>query len=140
VATSNGQPVKEITLFALGGISQIEKNPTSAKLEFWMAFVEPLTSVVIGAICVASARLLGEPRSDPWTAMLLWLGYINLFQPCSGIPLDGGRVLPAIIWWKTGQAARSTRLAARVGQLVAFGFIAFGILHYFGAPALDVCG
>ena len=44
--------MKEITLFALGGVSQIEKNPVSAKVEFWMAFVGPLTSAVIGAICL----------------------------------------------------------------------------------------
>src|SRR5216683_2598604 len=52
VATSNNLPVKEITLFALGGVSQIEKNPTSAKVEFWMAFVGPLTSAVIGGMCL----------------------------------------------------------------------------------------
>ena len=136
VATSNGLPVKEITFFALGGVSQIEKNPTSAKLEFWMAFVGPLTSAVIGGICVALARALGQPASDPWMAMLLWLGYINLslagFNLIPGYPLDGGRVLRAIIWWKTGQANRSTQLAARTGQVVAFGFIALGIYEYFG--------
>jgi Zn-dependent protease/predicted transcriptional regulator len=136
VATSNGLPVKEITLFALGGVSQIEKNPTSAKLEFWMAFVGPLTSAVIGALCVTLARVVGEPSTDPWTAMLLWLGYINLtlaaFNLVPGYPLDGGRVLRAIIWWKTGDANRSTRLAARTGQVVAFGFIALGIFEYFG--------
>lgn len=136
VATSHGLPVKEITLFALGGVSQIEKNPTSAKLEFWMAFVGPLTSVVIGGICVALARLIGQPSSDPWMAMLQWLGYINLtlgvFNLIPGYPLDGGRVLRALIWWKTGNADRSTRLAARTGQVVAFGFIAVGIFEYFG--------
>jgi Zn-dependent protease/predicted transcriptional regulator len=136
VATSNGLPVKEITFFALGGVSQIEKNPTSAKLEFWMAFVGPLTSAVIGGICVALARALGQPASDPWMAMLLWLGYINLslagFNLIPGYPLDGGRVLRAIIWWKTGHANRSTQLAARTGQVVAFGFIALGIFEYFG--------
>jgi len=78
VATSNNLPVKEITLFALGGVSQIEKNPVSAKVEFWMAFVGPLTSAVIGVICLTLARLIGDPSSDPWMAMLLWLGYINL--------------------------------------------------------------
>ena len=87
VATSHGLPVREITLFALGGVSQIEKNPTSAKLEFWMAFVGPLTSVIIGGICVGLARAIGQPSSDPWMAMLQWLGYINLmlasFQPDS---------------------------------------------------------
>src|SRR5580698_9255422 len=51
-ARSHGLPVKEITLFALGGVSQIEQNPTSATAEFWMAFVGPLTSAVIGLICL----------------------------------------------------------------------------------------
>ena len=78
VATSNGLPVREITLFALGGVSQIEKNPTSAKLEFWMAFVGPLTSAVIGGVCLLATMAVGGASSDPWMAMLLWLGYINL--------------------------------------------------------------
>ena len=140
VATRNGLPVKEITLFALGGVSQIEKNPTSAKIEFWMAFVGPLTSAVIGALCFGLAHLIGDPKSDPWMAMLLWLGYINLmlagFNLLPGYPLDGGRVLRAIIWWKTGNADRSTQTAARVGQAVAFGFIALGILEFFSGAGI----
>jgi len=136
VATSNNLPVKEITLFALGGVSQIEKNPVSAKVEFWMAFVGPLTSAVIGAICLALARSIGDPSTNPWIAMLLWLGYINLmlaaFNLIPGYPLDGGRVLRALIWWKTGNADRSTQAAARVGQVVALAFIAFGIFRFFG--------
>lgn len=141
VAKSHGLPVKEITLFALGGVSQIEKNPTSATLEFWMAFVGPLTSAVIGAICVGAARAIGQASTDPWTAMLLWLGYINLmlavFNLIPGYPLDGGRVLRAIIWWKTGNADRSTRLAARTGQIVAFGFIAIGIFEFFSGAGFN---
>ena len=135
VAKSNGLPVREITLFALGGVSQIEKNPTSAKLEFWMAFVGPLTSAVIGSLCIAAARLLGNPSVDPGAAILLWLGYINLtlaaFNLVPGYPLDGGRVLRAIIWWKTGDADRSTKLAARTGQAVGVALIALGILQFF---------
>ena len=140
VATANGLPVKEITLFALGGVSQIEKNPTSAKLEFWMAFVGPLTSAVIGGICMLAARALGGAASDPWMAMLLWLGYINLmlaaFNLIPGYPLDGGRVLRAIIWWNTGDADRSTRAAAKTGQAVAFAFIAWGIFRFFGGAGV----
>lgn len=140
VATSNGLPVREITLFALGGVSQIEKNPTSAKVEFWMAFVGPLTSAVIGVICLLLSRLLGNPASSPGMAMLLWLGYINLtlaaFNLVPGYPLDGGRVLRALIWWKTGDADRSTQLAARVGQVVALGFIALGIYRFFGGAGI----
>ena len=140
VATSNQLPVKEITLFALGGDSQIEKNPVSAKVEFWMAFVGPLTSAVIGASCFGLARVIGDPKSDPWIAMLLWLGYINLmlagFNLLPGYPLDGGRVLRALIWWKTGNADRSTQTAARVGQVVALGFIVYGIFRFFGGAGI----
>jgi Zn-dependent protease/predicted transcriptional regulator len=140
VAASNGLPVREITLFALGGVSQIEKNPTNAKLEFWMAFVGPLTSAAIGAICLAAAAVIGGASSSPAMAMLSWLGYINLglaaFNMIPGYPLDGGRVLRAIIWWKTGNADHSTKIAARVGQAVAFVFIAVGILRYFGGAGI----
>jgi Zn-dependent protease/predicted transcriptional regulator len=140
VATSNGLPVKEITLFALGGVSQIEKNPTSARLEFWMAFVGPLTSAVVGGVCLLATKAVGGASSDPWMAMLLWLGYINLslaaFNLIPGYPLDGGRVLRAMIWWKTGDADRSTRAAAKAGQAVAFMFIAFGIFRFFGGAGI----
>lgn len=140
VATSNGLPVREITLFALGGVSQIEKNPTSAKLEFWMAFVGPLTSAVIGVVCLIAARVIGGTSTDPWMAMLLWLGYINLalavFNLIPGYPLDGGRVLRALIWWKTGDADRSTKGAAKTGQVVAFLFIAYGVFQFFAGAGI----
>lgn len=132
-ASSHGLPVKEITLFALGGVSQIEKEPTSAKHEFWMAFVGPLTSAVIGGICVGAADLLS---SAPLRAMVSWLGYINLalavFNMVPGYPLDGGRILRAILWWKTGDAERATHLAARTGQFVGGLFIVLGILQFAG--------
>ena len=130
VATRNGLPVREITLFALGGVSQIEKNPTSAKIEFWMAFVGPLTSAVIGGICLAAASLLGGPSASPGGAMLFWLGYINLtlalFNMVPGYPLDGGRVLHAFVWRWTKDRFRATQIAASVGRVMAILFIAFG--------------
>jgi Zn-dependent protease/predicted transcriptional regulator len=140
VAASNGLPVTEITLFALGGVSQIEKNPTSAKLEFWMALVGPMTSAVIGAMCLLAAHAVGGASSNPGMAMLVWLGYINLalaaFNLIPGYPLDGGRVLRAIVWWKTGDPDRSTQVAARTGQVVAFWFIALGVFRFFGGAGL----
>lgn len=65
VAKANNIPVREITLFALGGVSQIEKNPVSAKVEFWMAFVGPLTSAVIGGVCLTLSHLFGNPATNP---------------------------------------------------------------------------
>jgi Zn-dependent protease/predicted transcriptional regulator len=140
VARSRGLPVRSITLFALGGVAQIEKEAENAKTEFWMAIVGPITSIVIGAVCLALAWSLGwspinEPRTPPM-AVLQWLGYINIalafFNMIPGFPLDGGRVLRAIAWWITGDPARSTRIAATVGQVVAFGFIIWGIVRFFG--------
>jgi Zn-dependent protease len=132
-AKSHGLPVKEITLFALGGVSQIEKEPTSAKTEFWMAFAGPLTSAVIGGVCMLVRR---APLSPQWNAMVSWLGYINLalaaFNMVPGYPLDGGRILRAIIWWKTGDVNVATRGAAKTGQGVAILFIAWGILQFAG--------
>jgi len=133
-AKSHGLPVREITLFALGGVSQIEKNPTSAGTEFWMAFVGPLASAAIGVLCLVGARVAAAPSSAAY-AMLSWLGYINLglaaFNMIPGYPLDGGRILRAALWWKSGNAERSTRQAARVGQVVGVLFIALGILRFF---------
>lgn len=143
VAKARGLPVRSITLFALGGVAQIEKDAEDAKTEFWMGIVGPITSAVIGAGCFALAYALGwAPEqgmmraSTPLLALLVWLGYINIalavFNMIPGFPLDGGRVLRAIVWWVTGDANRSTRIAARVGQFVAFGFIVWGILRFFG--------
>lgn len=133
-AKSHGIPVKEITLFALGGVSQIEKNPTSAQTEFWMAFVGPLTSLVIGVVCLLARRVVGPPAT-PAYAMCSWLGYINLglavFNFIPGYPLDGGRILRAALWWRNGDADRSTRAAARTGQVVGMFFIALGIIQFF---------
>ena len=139
VAQAHGMKVKEITLFALGGVSQIESEPPDAKTEFWMAIAGPVASLIIGFGCLALAAGLGwrhstEPRTGV-TAVLVWLGYINLilgaFNMIPGYPLDGGRVFRAIIWAVTKNVDRSTRIAARTGQLVAFMFIFYGVWSFF---------
>ncbi len=138
-AKSHGIPVREITLFALGGVSQIEQNPSSANAEFWMAFVGPLTSAALGAVCLA-LRYLAGPATSPGYAMLSWLGYINLglavFNMIPGYPLDGGRILRAILWWKSGDVERATRQAARMGLGAGVLFIAFGIVQFFAGAGL----
>jgi CBS domain-containing protein len=68
-------------------------------------------------------------------AMLIWLGYINIglaiFNLLPGFPMDGGRVLRALIWWYTGSAQRATRAASVTGQVFGFAFILFGIYRFF---------
>ena len=139
LAKARGLRVRAITLFALGGVSQIESEASDAKSEFWIAIVGPLTSLAIGLVCLWIARLTGwlpgtEP-SVPAIAVLLWLGYINMmlaaFNMIPGYPLDGGRVLRALIWGITRNADRSTQLASQVGQAVAFIFIFLGLYRFF---------
>src|SRR5437870_13654974 len=113
VAKARGLPVRSITLFALGGVAMIEKEASDAKTEFWMGIVGPITSILIGIICLGLAVALGwNPArlpTRPLPAMLMWLGYINIllavFNMIPGFPLDGGRVLRAIVWWITGNRA-----------------------------------
>ena len=139
VAQSRGLKVKAITLFALGGVSQIQDDATDAKTEFWVAIAGPITSLIIGFGCLGVALGLGWQRSTephtPVTGVLVWLGYINIslaiFNMIPGFPLDGGRVLRSIVWAITKNADRSTQIAARVGQVVAFLFILDGIWRYF---------
>jgi Zn-dependent protease len=138
VAKSRGLRVRAITLFALGGVSQIESEAPNARSEFWIAIVGPLTSLIIGGVLLGLARLSGAGTiapSSPVDAVLLWLGYINLalagFNMIPGYPLDGGRVLRAILWWITHNADRATRLASQVGQVVAFLFILYGVFRFF---------
>jgi Zn-dependent protease/predicted transcriptional regulator len=144
IAKARGLPVRSITLFALGGVAQIERESADPKTEFWMGIVGPITSAVIGVVCLALAWALGwSPGATPGTpllAMAVWLGYINItlaaFNMIPGFPLDGGRVLRAIIWWNTKDPTRATRIAAQVGQLIAFGFIVSGFFRFFTGAGL----
>ncbi len=144
VARAHGLNTRAITLFALGGVAQIEREPSDARTEFWVGIVGPFSSGVIGLICFLIAwgagwRMGSSPHA-PIEAMFFWLGYINFmlaaFNLIPGFPLDGGRILRSIIWWSTGNMERSTMLAARTGQAVALIFIAFGIFRFFGGAGI----
>jgi CBS domain-containing protein len=121
-------------------VAQIEKEAQSGKIEVWMGLVGPITSALIGAVCLGISYLLGwVPMSEPSTplmAMLVWLGYINFalaaFNMIPGCPMDAGRVLRGIIWKQTGDRVKATRIASVTGQVMAFGFIVFGLFLFFG--------
>jgi len=149
VARAQDIPVRNITLFLFGGVSNLEQEPGSPRAEFLMAIVGPITSLVIGGICLLAAgafrRLPADAAAnpataftalDPLTTLLLWLGPINIllgiFNLVPGFPLDGGRVLRAILWGATGSFRTATRWAAGVGQVIAWLLIAGGIAMIFG--------
>ena len=145
VARARGIPVRRITLFALGGVAEMEKDAADARTEFWVGLVGPLTSAVLGALCLGLASALGadvggvSPQA-PGVAILVWLGFINLslaaFNLIPGFPLDGGRILRAAIWWLTGDRMRATRISARAGQAVALAMIVLGLVRFFAGAGL----
>jgi Zn-dependent protease/CBS domain-containing protein len=143
MARSRGLPIRSITLFALGGIAHIGKEANSASTEFLVAVVGPIASIVIGGICLVFANAAGWEAGAGGGgiagAVLGWLGSINIalaiFNLIPGYPLDGGRLLRAMLWWRSGDADRATRSAARVGQFVAAMFIALGIFQFFSGAA-----
>jgi Zn-dependent protease/CBS domain-containing protein len=135
VARRQGLPVESITLFIFGGVSEIEQEPRTAGNEFVMAFVGPLTSLVLGGIFwLIFLGAIGV--SLPAAALMQYLAIINLgvgiFNLVPGFPLDGGRVLRAIIWAISKNLRTATRIASYVGQGFAFLLIFAGVALIFG--------
>ena len=134
LALSKGLPVHSITLFIFGGVSRIEKEAMNAATEFWVGAVGPISSAVIAGLFHVFERIIGDPDS-PLGAMFGWLAVINLslavFNLIPGFPLDGGRMLRALIWWATGSRHKATRVASAIGQGFAYLLIVFGIILIF---------
>ena len=143
IARSRGMPVRSITLFIFGGVSNIEREPQSAGAEFQMAFVGPLTSLIIGAVSAGVALLLDSIGGAPplLTALVAYVGIVNLllggFNLIPGFPMDGGRVLRSLIWRATGSLQQATQWAASIGQGIALLMIFVGIWLFFAGAQLD---
>ncbi len=142
VARRSGLPMKGITLFLFGGVAEMTDEPPSAQAELRMALAGPAASVVIMGLFLALSAL-GGSWGWPATvnAVLQWIGYINgvlvVFNMIPGYPLDGGRVLRAILWKKRGDLRAATHSASRVGSgfgiaLVALGFVNLLLLNPIG--------
>jgi Zn-dependent protease len=159
-----GITVRRIVLFVFGGMAQIEHEPGRWGAELAMAIVGPITSLVIGIACLLSVGDTGAFDAAPSPAelpaalaalgplptLLVWLGQLNLvlaiFNLVPAFPLDGGRVLHALLWRFSGDLHRATRTAAAIGQgfgwllMAAGGAMIFGIrVPFFGVgPASGI--
>lgn len=143
VARLYGITVRDITLHMFGGVSNIEREPHTPTAELLIAIVGPLTSISLGVVMTVVATLgVGFAATDmdsaadamahmgPVATVLTWLGPINvavgIFNLVPGFPLDGGRILRALVWMSTRDVRRATRIATTIGQLVGWGFIVAG--------------
>jgi len=132
-------PVNGITLFIFGGVAQIAQEPRSSGAEFRIAIAGPIVSLALSA---GFGGLWLLNRASPLVAApseyLMRINFIlAAFNMIPGFPLDGGRVLRAIVWWFTKNFQRATQVAALSGQVVAFGFIAVGVFTIFQGRFMD---
>src|SRR5437667_111285 len=139
VARRNGVKVAGITLWLFGGVSRLEGEPASARAEALIAGVGPLTSFVIAAIAFAVATVTSS--NALLSGLFGWLTFVNLvlglFNLVPAFPLDGGRILSSLLWWRSGSRQRGVHNAVRVGRLFAYLMIAGGVLGVFLGGGLN---
>jgi Zn-dependent protease len=137
VALHYGVPVQSITIFIFGGVSQISAEAPDAGAELWIALAGPAVSAALAVVFGLMQPLVSA--FGPIFALAKYLAYINgglaLFNLIPGFPLDGGRVLRAILWRTTGNFRRATLVASAVGRMIAFVFILWGVAQIFAGNA-----
>ena len=138
VTRASGGKVDKITLFIFGGVAELTDEPTSPGKEFLMAAAGPAMSLLVSAVVAFVGFAVAASSGASWWlwAPLQYLATINffvgVFNLLPGFPLDGGRVLRAILWGMTGDILKATRWAARSGQLIGWSLVAYAVLGVLG--------
>ena len=135
VGRRHGVNVKGIVLWVFGGVAQLEGDTPNPRAELELASAGPAVSVVIAAVGLGAAALLNALGVSPLlVASVGWIGGINgllaLFNLLPAFPLDGGRILRALLWRHWRDRARATAAAAKVGRVGGFVLIAIGLLAF----------
>jgi Zn-dependent protease len=129
-ARREGMKIDGITLWVFGGVARFKGMFPSAGAEFRIAIAGPLVSLVLGLAFLAFSLLVPLPAEVD--GVCFWLGYINLslliFNLLPALPLDGGRVLRAVLWARKKDFAAATRIAAALGRLFGQVMIAGGLI------------
>jgi Zn-dependent protease len=134
VARKFGMTMKGITLFIFGGVAEMGDEPPTARAEFWMAVVGPLSSLFIGGVCYLiylGGRQGGWPL--PVYGVIYYLAYINAllagFNLIPAFPLDGGRILRSILWGLKDNLRWATRISSAIGSGFGIFLIILGVLE-----------
>ncbi len=162
VAIRNGIGISSIQLWIFGGVARMDRETESPGTEFRVAIAGPAVTLaivlVLGGIGLVAAGadgfreaalVEGDAQVSGVLAMIAWLASINflvlIFNLLPAFPMDGGRVVRAIAWRRTGDRNAATRFAARLGRVFGFLFIGIGIVmaidgYVFGGIWLAVIG
>ncbi|MCB1098435.1 MAG: site-2 protease family protein [Verrucomicrobiae bacterium] len=128
-----GMSIRGITLFIFGGVAEMDDEPPDAKSEFLVAIASPVISAVTAfafyGMCLDSEFLRLPPAA---LAMLSYLGFVNglmfIFNTVPAFPLDGGRILRALLWVWNDDLRKATRISAVIGSVIAILFVLVGVL------------
>lgn len=141
VAKQNGLGINSITLHFFGGVSEINEEINDPKTEAVMAFVGPLSSLIIGGVLLAISIIFGANLPDYMEAIAYYSGYVNIvlafFNLIPAFPMDGGRVFRAILWAHNGNIVKSTRMVSVVARFISILFIGLGLLLLFNGDPFD---
>lgn len=139
VARRSGVQVRSITLWMLGGVTDMADEPPTAAADFKIAMAGPATSLVLGGIFYgAGAAIHAAAGPEMVVAAAVWLGvengFLGVFNLLPGAPLDGGRVLRAILWRRHGDRERAEQAAGRSGQVLGAIMVGIGGVEAFAYP------
>ena len=154
VALRRGIGISSIQLWLFGGVARMDRDTDSPESEFKIAIAGPLVTLAIFVV-LSVAGIAAAGPSDFWDAtwiestgsasaalaVITWLAFINAlllaFNLLPAFPMDGGRVVRAIAWWRTGDRNSATRFAGTLGRAFGYLFIAIGILLVFRGQPID---
>ena len=131
-----GVGVRRIDLWLLGGVSQLSGSPATPRIEFLVSVAGPGSSALTGGLAFGLGTALaawGAPAVI--VSPVLWLavanGVLAVFNLVPAAPLDGGRVLAAAVWWRSGDERRGTKAAAVAGRAFGVALAALGLMQVF---------
>ena len=132
VARRYGLPIRRITLFIFGGVAEMEAEPERPAVEFWVAIAGPIVSFLVGLVCwLLLQAAAGAGAGVPVVGVLAYLASINVilavFNLVPAFPLDGGRILRAVLWYWKGSLRWATRIASVIGGGFGILLIVLGV-------------
>lgn len=135
-----GLRIPEITLFIFGGVARLSDEPSNPKTELKIAIAGPAASLLLALLFWMVRNAMSGYASDLVVAVFDYLAWINValavFNLVPGYPLDGGRILRALVWWRTGSVAVATKLASDIGKGFAWALIILGGIQIFSGALI----
>lgn len=135
VAGKSGIDVPRITLFIFGGVAQIAEEPKDPKIELNVAVAGPICSLLLALLFWILGKSELVSSNIPILAILKYLTFINIalaiFNLVPGFPLDGGRILRAYLWNRSGDIRKATHTVSRIGSGFGIALIILGLVNFF---------